>query len=161
MLRGLAKLLAGALVWAFLVSVVQAQTTAAEQPLSDPALERRALALYREIRCLVCQNQSIAESNAGLARDLRQLVRERLGAGDSDAQVIGYLVERYGDWVLLKPPFKAATWALWLAPVGVLLLAGLAVFAWYRRSGGIRPVAALNEAERRRLREILDDGNDA
>ena len=138
-MRGFAKLLLGVLVWAFLASVLQAQTGAAEKPLSDPALERRALALYREIRCLVCQNQSIAESNAGLARDLRQLVRERIGAGASDAQVIAYLVERYGDWVLLQPPFKAATWALWFAPVAVLLLAGLGVFAWYRRSRAIAP----------------------
>ena len=76
-----------------------------DRPLADPALERRALELNKELRCLVCQNQSIADSNAPLARDLRDVVRERVAAGDSDRQVLDYLVARYGDWVLLAPPF--------------------------------------------------------
>lgn len=90
--------------------------------LSDPALEARARALSQELRCLVCQNQSIDDSSAPLARDLRLLVRERLQAGDGDAAVRDYLVARYGDFVLLRPPVKAATLALWLAPPILLAL---------------------------------------
>ena len=92
-------------------------------PLEDPAKERRAKAIFKLLRCLVCQNQSIDDSNAGLARDLRVLVRQLLKTGDSDDQAIGYIVERYGDWVLLDPPFKATTVALWLGPLAMFLLA--------------------------------------
>ena len=131
---------------------------AAEQPLGDPAQERRALALHKELRCLVCQNQSIAESNAELARDLRRLVRERIAAGDSDDEVRSYLVARYGDWVLLAPPVKQETWALWFGPALLLLVAGLGVVFWYRRSRARpAPAAALDADERRRLDAILND----
>ena len=84
--------------------------------LPDPALEARARALSKELRCLVCQNQSIDDSNAPLARDLRVLVRDRLQAGDSDAKVMEYVTDRYGDYVLLRPPFKATTLVLWIGP---------------------------------------------
>ena len=134
--------------------------TAPEVPLADAALEARALALHREIRCLVCQNQSIAESNAELARDLRRLVRERLTAGDSDDEVTAYLVARYGDWVLLKPPFRAITALIWLAPILLLLLGGGLVVLWYRR--GRRDAAApeaLAADERARLERLLTDGD--
>lgn len=135
-----------------------AQEGAPDKPLDDPAQEARAVSLHKEIRCLVCQNQSIAESNAELARDLRQLVRERIAAGDSDQAVSDFLVARYGDWVLLAPPFRARTWLLWLGPAVVLLLAGLGVLVWYRRSGA-NPVSAapLSAAERRRLEGLLED----
>ncbi len=141
------------------VAAAGAQEGPADQPLDDPVLEARAIRLHKELRCLVCQNQSIAESNAGLARDLRQLVRERIAAGDDDEEVRAYLVARYGDWVLLAPPFKAETWLLWFGPVLILLLAGIGVVLWYRRGSARRPAPApLNEAERRRLRDLLGDG---
>jgi cytochrome c-type biogenesis protein CcmH len=106
--------------------------------LPDPAQETRARELGRELRCLVCQNESIEDSNADLARDLRLLVRERIRSGDSDAEVITFLRERYGDFVLLRPPFTAATAALWFAPA--LALAGGILTIWLvRRRGGAAP----------------------
>src|SRR5712671_4861633 len=90
--------------------------------LADPALEARARALSQELRCLVCQNQSIDDSSADLAHDLRVLVRERLAAGDSDRQVLDYLTRRYGDYVLLRPPLKPATWLLWFGPPALLII---------------------------------------
>ncbi len=113
-----------------------------DEVLADPALEQRARELSRGLRCLVCQNQSIDDSNAPLARDLRLLVRERLVEGDSDHAVLDYIVERYGRYVLMRPPFDAATALLWLAPVGVILGGGaFAVWAIRRRSGA--PAAAV------------------
>ena len=126
-------------------------------PLADPALEARAVALARELRCLVCQNQSLVESDAPLARDLRRLVRERLEAGDSDAEVKAFVAARYGDFVLLRPPFKAATWALWLGPPALALLA-LAVAARARRRKTPAP-APLDAAERARLDTLLRPGD--
>ena len=96
-----------------------------EERLDDPVLEARARGIAEGIRCLVCQNQSIMESNADLARDLRSLVRERVSAGDTDDQVRAYLVQRFGDWVLLNPPFKMRTVILWLSPFLLLLFGGL------------------------------------
>ena len=133
--------------------------------LADPTLETRAREISKELRCLVCQNQSIDDSNADLARDLRVLVRERLVDGDSDRQVIDYVVSRYGDFVLLRPPFKAATYALWLGPGLIAALGLLAVVAFFRRrapaaaSGEAASPASppLDEDERRRLRALLDD----
>ncbi len=117
--------------------------TSPEEMLADPALEARARALGKELRCLVCQNQSIDDSDAALARDLRRIVRERLLAGDSDAAIERYLVERYGDFVLLRPPVKPATWLLWVGPFLVLLAGAGLVFAFLRR----RPAAAVEPAE--------------
>ena len=141
-----------------LLALLLSGTALAVEPsemLKDPALEARARAISRELRCLVCQNQSIDDSNADLAHDLRMIVRERLSAGDSDAQVKAYLVARYGDFVLLDPPFEAKTLILWLGPALVLLLGAGGIYAALRR----RPAAAapetpLNEAERQRLAEI-------
>jgi cytochrome c-type biogenesis protein CcmH len=93
-----------------------------QERLEDPVLESRAREISAILRCLVCQNQSIDDSNAGLAKDLRLLVRERLVAGDTDDQVIGYIVDRYGDYVLLKPPVKSTTYALWGAPIAISFL---------------------------------------
>jgi len=122
-------------------------------------LEERAREISKELRCLVCQNQSIDDSNAGLARDLRALVRERLLAGDSDSQVTDYVVARYGDFVLLRPPFKASTYALWLGP-GVILLLGLIWAGAYmrRQPRETAEVIPLDDAERQRLKSLLDDG---
>lgn len=127
--------------------------------LADPVLEARAREISKDVRCLVCRNESIDDSSAGLARDLRLLVRERLVAGDSDAEVLDYLVERYGEFVLLKPRYSAANAALWLAGPAAFLI-GLIAIAAYLRSR--RPQAAANEVplsdeERRRLDEILKE----
>ena len=128
--------------------------------LSDPALEARARVISRDLRCLVCQNQSIDDSDAELAHDLRVLLRERLAAGDSDEQAKQFLVDRFGDYVLLKPPFKSTTLVLWLGPP-LLLLSGLAAaFAVYRQRR-LKPVAQpLSEEEKARLDRLLK-GTDA
>jgi cytochrome c-type biogenesis protein CcmH len=104
-----------------------------DEVMSDPVKEARARDLSRELRCMVCQNQSIDDSEAPLARDLRLLVRERIAAGDSDAQVIDFLVARYGEFVLLKPRFERRTFALWLVPPFVLVAGGLALWLHVRR----------------------------
>ena len=127
--------------------------------LSDPALEARARALGRELRCVVCQNESVDDSPAEVAHDIRRVVRERLVAGDSDRQVLDYMVARYGDYVLLKPPFKTRTLVLWLGTPAVLLLGVIGLwFAAGRRSTGLGP-APLSDAERSRLYALTDGKN--
>ena len=125
------------------------------EALADPAAEARARAISREIRCLVCQNENIDESGADLARDLRRIVRERLAAGDSDQAVRDYLVARYGDFVLLRPPVKPKTYLLWFAPPAILLLAGLGLVIHYRRRRAADGPAPLDEAERQALARLL------
>jgi cytochrome c-type biogenesis protein CcmH len=126
--------------------------------LSDPALEARARALSLELRCQVCQNQSIDDSNAPLAADLRKLVRERLSAGDSDAAVLDFVVRRYGDYVLLRPPVRVDTWLLWYGPFAVLGLGALGALVYLRRRrpAGEAPASALTEAEEKRLRDLVE-----
>lgn len=128
-----------------------------DEVLDDPVLEERARDLSSEIRCLVCQNESIDESNAQLARDLRILVRERLVAGDSDQQVLDFLVARYGDYVLLRPPVKGTTALLWFGPVIVLLLAGGIILVRTRssRSRSLTAPVALTEEEKARVEALL------
>ena len=119
--------------------ILGSQAAHAVQPdevMSDPARESRARDLSRELRCMVCQNQSIDDSDAPLARDLRLLVRERIASGDSDAQVIDFLVARYGEFVLLKPRFNSRTLLLWLLPPLALAGGGLALWANSRRRSG-------------------------
>jgi cytochrome c-type biogenesis protein CcmH len=125
--------------------------------LPDPALESRAREIGRALRCVVCQNQSIDDSSAEVARDMRRAVRERLTAGDSDRDVFAFMVARYGDYVLLKPPFKAGTLVLWLGAPLVLLVAGAAllVAARRRRAQPIVPPKPLDDEERRRLDALL------
>jgi cytochrome c-type biogenesis protein CcmH len=125
--------------------------------LPDPAQEQRARTIGKELRCLVCQNQSIDDSNAGLAQDLRRIVRERVAAGDSNEQVIAFVTDRYGDYVRLTPPFNAATAALWASPVLVLALGALAVVSFYRRRTVIAAPAPLTEEERARLARLSAD----
>ena len=117
-----------------------------DEMLAEPKLEARARALSRELRCMVCQNQSIDDSEAPLARDLRILVRERLQAGDSDAQVLDFLTARYGEFVLLKPPLTWHTALLWLAPSGVLML-GMVTLIMARRRRMAGPTGAAGAAE--------------
>jgi cytochrome c-type biogenesis protein CcmH len=144
-------------------SMEQAWAVAVDTPLEDPVLEARARAIHKQLRCLVCQNQSIEDSNAGLARDLRILVRDRISAGDSDEAAIGYIVERYGDWVLLQPPIKGGTIMLWSAPVVFLFFAAILIFVWCRRRSGPMATEAspLNADEQDRLNALLDDKDQA
>ncbi|MGV3635327.1 MAG: cytochrome c-type biogenesis protein [Pseudorhodoplanes sp.] len=131
-----------------------------DEILPDAKLEERARNLSRELRCMVCQNQSIDDSDAPLARDLRLLVRERLKAGDSDKQVLDFLTTRYGDFVLLNPPMNAKTFLLWVLPAGLLVVGGIVlVLAMRRRSGAATvsgPVAALTAEEERKIAALLD-----
>ncbi|SFI40013.1 cytochrome c-type biogenesis protein [Albimonas pacifica] len=126
-----------------LLAPLAAPAVQPDEVLADPALEARARALSAEIRCLVCRSESIDESNADLARDLRVLVRERLVAGDSDAEVKAYLVERYGEYVLLKPTFSAGNAVLWFGGPALLIGGGVLAFFWIRRA---RPEAAATAA---------------
>ena len=110
-----------------------------DEMLADPVLEKRAREISKGLRCLVCQNQSIDDSDADLAKDLRIIVRNRLKAGDSDGAVVDYVVARYGDWVLMKPPFKITTALLWLGPGLIfLLMAGGVFIAFHRGRGSAR-----------------------
>ncbi len=122
--------------------------------LKDPVLEERARTISKELRCLVCQNQSIDDSDADLARDLRVLVRERLTAGDSDDQVISYIVSRYGDFVLLRPPVNKSTAILWGGPALILLAGALGLVLYFRRRRGIETAKPLSREEEARLAEI-------
>ena len=126
-----------------------------DEILSDPALEARARSLSTELRCMVCQNQSIDDSDAPLARDLRILLRERLSAGESDADVIDFLVDRYGEFILLKPRFGMNTALLWLVPPTVLVIGGLVAILLFRRRRPLGEARPLDEAEKRMLESIL------
>ena len=132
-----------------------------EEQLSDPVLEARARDISRELRCVVCQNQSIDDSDAPLAADLRAIVRERLSAGDTDEQVMAYIVARYGNFVLLKPPLDLQTILLWTAPLVVLIPGGLGVALYLRRRGraGAADPKPLSAEERRKLASILKTGD--
>jgi cytochrome c-type biogenesis protein CcmH len=128
--------------------------------LADPALEARARAISAQLRCLVCQNESIDDSGAGLAHDIRMLVRERLAGGDTDAQVVQSVVNRYGQFVLLKPPVEPATYVLWFAPPIVLVLGLAGSVCWIvqrRRQAGTVP--ALSADERERLDALLRESS--
>lgn len=131
--------------------------------LKDPALEMRAREISKGLRCLVCQNQSIDDSDATLAKDLRVLVRDRITAGDTNEEVVTYVVSRYGDFVLLKPPFNMATLALWIGPF-LLIIGGLiAIILFFRRNAkpaqsGSQPTP-LSDEEKKRLAELLAENN--
>ena len=131
-----------------------------KEMLADSALEARARNLSKELRCMVCQNQSIDDSEAPLAHDLRVLVRERLKAGDSDTQVMNFLVARYGEFVLLRPPLSWHTAALWGLPPAALLIGVVAIVVIVRRRRGVRrsEAANLTAAEETRLSELLREG---
>ncbi len=129
-----------------------------DEILDDPALEERARALSKELRCVVCQNEAIDTSNAGIARDMRVLLRERLTVGDSDEEVRSFFVARYGDYVLMNPPVKTSTYLLWFGPFAVLLLAAALVWrAARRRRTHSTASAALSPEEQARLDRLLQD----
>ncbi|MDO9076044.1 MAG: cytochrome c-type biogenesis protein CcmH [Brevundimonas sp.] len=132
-----------------------------EEQLADPVLEARARTISQELRCVVCQNQSIDDSDAPLAADLRAIVRERLTAGDTDEEVMAYIVARYGNFVLLKPPLDLQTILLWSAPLLVLIPGGIGLALYLRRrsrAGGADP-APLSAEERGALADILKAGD--
>lgn len=147
-----------------LLSAHPAVAVEPDEVLADRALETRARALSHDLRCMVCQNQSIDDSNAPLARDLRILVRERLKAGDSDGQVIDFLVARYGEFVLLRPRFEWHTALLWGTPLAVLIAGALGLLMAARRRREIAPTTAtgsrLSSAEERRLAELTTPGGE-
>ncbi|MDH4442518.1 MAG: cytochrome c-type biogenesis protein CcmH [Rhizobium sp.] len=138
-----------------LLTPIHAFAVNPDEVLADPVLEQRARSLSAELRCLVCQNQSIDDSNAELARDLRVVVRERLVDGDTDAQVIDYVVSRYGEFVLLKPRLSVKTLALWGAPAALILI-GLIVAVVAARRRAVQPSAKLSVDEEARLGKLLD-----
>ncbi len=146
---------------ALLMALVTATTCMAVEPdemLSNPTLEARARAISEQLRCMVCQNESIDQSQAPLAHDLRVLVRQRIMAGDSDAQIIKFLVSRYGEFILLKPPLSWNTVALWGAPPTLLLAGLLMILIGERRRRAMQPAAEtakLSAAEEARLAEIV------
>jgi cytochrome c-type biogenesis protein CcmH len=149
------------LIGLMLTTIPHASAVQPDEVLADPALEARARILSKELRCMVCQNQSIDDSDAPLARDLRLLVRERLVAGDTDAQVLDFLVARYGEFVLLKPRLSAHTVLLWLMPALVFLIGVLAIVGTWRRyrrsANSVRETAEapkLTPAEEARLAEL-------
>jgi cytochrome c-type biogenesis protein CcmH len=127
--------------------------------LADTALEARARDISKGFRCVVCQNQSIDDSNAGLARDMRLLVRERLVVGDTNAEVTDYIVSRYGSYVLLKPPLNKSTYALWYGPLLILALGFLILLVFFhrRQSSSVLTTEGLNDEEQRRIKALLED----
>ncbi len=126
-----------------------------EERLKDSVLEARARTISQEVRCLVCQNQSVDDSDADLARDLRRIIRERLTAGDTDTAVKDFLVSRYGDFVLLRPPFRLSTVFLWLIPFAVLFCGGISFWMMNRRK--MAPPASLTPEEQLRLEVLTKD----
>jgi cytochrome c-type biogenesis protein CcmH len=152
--------LAGLVLAGLLLGTGPALAVQPDEVLDDPAMETRARTISAEVRCLVCQNQSIDDSNAELARDLRLLVRERLVAGDSDQQVLDFLVARYGPFVLLEPPKTDSTLLLWYGPAALLGLGAIAVIVTFARRRKSATPTPLSSEERRRLDALLDDGDD-
>ncbi|MCP1756663.1 cytochrome c-type biogenesis protein [Bradyrhizobium elkanii] len=153
-------LAAALLAAALMLGAMPARAVLPDEVMADPAKEARARELSKELRCMVCQNQSIDDSEAPLARDLRLLVRERISAGDSDRQVIDFLVARYGEFVLLKPRLNEHTLLLWLTPPLALLLGGFALWRLGRRkanpaAGGGDSAAGLTSDEQARLKRLL------
>ncbi len=148
------------IVLAAVIALSIAGAAGAVQPdeiLDDPVLEERARALSKTLRCLVCRNQSIDDSDADLARDLRLLVRERLVAGDTDAQAMEFIVDRYGEFVLLKPTRSGANLVLWVAGPAMLVAALLGGFVYTRRRAAAKAPPPLSAEERKELTEILGD----
>lgn len=143
------------IAFAFLLTAFPAFAVNPDEVLADPALEARARALSSQLRCMVCQNQSIDDSNAELARDLRLLVRERLKNGDSDQAVIDYVVSRYGEFVLLNPRLRGETLLLWGAPMVLFLAGATAMILFVRKRGGKPTGTPLSDVEKAELERAL------
>lgn len=143
------------LAFAFLLTAFPAFAVNPDEVLADPALEARARTLSSQLRCMVCQNQSIDDSNAELARDLRLLVRERLKNGDRDQAVIDYVVSRYGEFVLLNPRLRGETLLLWGAPIVLFLAGATAMILFVRKRGGKPTGTPLSDAEKAELERAL------
>ena len=157
---GLASALRASVILLLVALAAPAFAVYPDEMLKDPAQEHRARELGKELRCLVCQNQSIDESDADLAKDLRIIVRERIKAGDSDDKVLKFVVDRYGDYVLLRPPFKLTTLALWLGPFALFFGAVAVVVGFYRRretAVAAPPPPPLSPEEQRRLAALLKE----
>ena len=148
-----------AMLWLAIAPILVQEALAQEVQLADPKLEQRARDLSREIRCVVCQSQSVADSDADIAQELRVLIREQIAAGKSDQEIRDYLVARYGDFVLFDPPFKASTYVLWIGPFAILVFAAIGVAIFFRRRAQ-EPARAreLSADERRRVERLLHDG---
>ena len=130
---------------------------APDQPLTSPAQEARAQALFQDVRCVVCQHESIADSPAGIAGDMRRLVREEIASGSTDAEVRADLVRRWGDYILFRPPVRVATWLLWFGPLAIVVLVGGVLIAMgLRRRAATPPLSAEEEG---RLAELLQNGS--
>ena len=156
--RILKKVALGIALWlAVLASPVRAQEppAAPDQPLAAPAQEARARALFEDVRCVVCQHESIADSPAGIAADMRRLVREEIGSGADDAAIRADLVRRYGDYILFRPPVRAATWLLWFGPLLLVLAVGAVLALLARRRRPATP--PLSPEEERRLADLLQN----
>ena len=148
-------------IWV-LIGSIPAKAVNPSEILADRALEARARHISKGLRCLVCQNQSIDDSDASLAKDLRVLVRERITAGDSNDQVESYVVSRYGDFVLLKPPFNMTTLVLWLSPLLLIICGTIAIIIFFRREKKATPTFTptaleLTDAEKKQVTELLMD----
>ena len=146
-------------LFALLLGLILSASVFAKEALpaaADPLLEKRAMALAEELRCLVCQNQTIADSHAELAIDLKKQIREKLKAGMSEAQIIDYMVARYGDFVLYRPPVKATTLPLWIGPFALLFAALAGLFYYIVRRRRSKPEQPLSEAEQARVRSLVD-----
>lgn len=129
------------------------------QPLAeDPVLEKRVMALAENLRCLVCQNESLAGSRADLAVDLRRQIREQMKAGKSDKEIIAYMTERYGDFVLFRPPVKTTTYLLWFGPFLLLAAGGVVQYLYLKRRRARAGVRPLSDTERKRVEALLGDG---
>lgn len=146
-------------VFAFLLIAVPASALEPGDALPDPALEARAKALAAEVRCMVCQNQSVAESESSLAGDMRRIIRQRVAAGEDDDAVLAFLVQRYGDFVLLRPPMRRSTWLLWFGPLLVFAAGAIGLAVYYRRRRPTAVDAALDPEERVRLDALLRSEN--
>lgn len=147
-----------AVLFALLMSFPAFAVAVDEAPLADPAQEALARTIMKDLRCLVCQNQSIEDSNAELAQDLRRLVRERVALGENEEQAKAWLVDRYGEWVLLSPPVSSRTYLLWGGPLIMLLLGGLLIVIYRKR--GRDTETPLTSDEEARLRDLLDHGGE-
>ncbi|MGO9007958.1 MAG: cytochrome c-type biogenesis protein [Beijerinckiaceae bacterium] len=152
------KVLRAALIVALILAAAAARAVQPDEVLADPALETRARTLSSELRCMVCQNQSIDDSDAPLARDIRLLIRERIAKGESNDSVRAFLVSRYGDFILLQPPFEPQTLLLWLSGPLTLALGALGIWAATRRRR--EPTPALSAAEEERLASLARDGEE-